>query len=553
MAQKTIEIADKPTLDLVKSGIDQIIAGGISGGGGIAPSNMIKFNAVGANGCVKLYITEPSDTIIENQLLCTISGVKIMRKDTDFPNTENAGIEIIDIPRSDFNKYSTEPYIDDGLINGNTYYYSAFPYSDSGNYNRNPMNRVKATCKMCTIYGFTYDGDLADPDTKIDVPASIRGFDLDNYGYENAKMNFGDSFNWGSWSKEVFFMPKSCMLDRTTLKPAYYLNEDNEALKEDVTASDYKNSSSTLDAMMEWGQNDQIIYMSTIPNESGEGGSILFSDEKLDDTFLDYPFRDVNGNQTKHFYTAKYFGSSDGARMRSLSGMSNYVNNTAQVEVNLARANNTNGNICYDTLTVAQWILINNLLILMAGNTNTQATYGYGRCASSNSSAIAPGTMDGKGMFWGTNDQTSGVKVFGMENWWGNIWRRIRGYINANGTIKIKFTLSNFDGSTTTDYNFDGSNYITISGATPSGTNGGYTNKVKFIQYGFIPVTASGSDSTHLCDGLWFDNGQNNYAFVGGDWYGGLRVGAFCVALDAAASRTGANFGSSLSCTPLAA
>ena len=43
----------------------------------------------------------------------------------------------------------------------------------------------------------------------------------------------------------------------------------------------------------------------------------------------------------------------------------------------------------------------------MAKNMNTQAVFGTGRCASSG--AIGNGTMNGKGMFWGSQDQTSGV------------------------------------------------------------------------------------------------------------------------------------------------
>lgn len=54
---------------------------------------------------------------------------------------------------------------------------------------------------------------------------------------------------------------------------------------------------------------------------------------------------------------------------------------------------------------------------MMARSTECQTAFGYGRCNSSNS--IAPGTMNSKGMFWGSNDKTSGVKVFGMENVWG--------------------------------------------------------------------------------------------------------------------------------------
>ena len=76
--------------------------------GGIPPANMVKFNAAAGNGEVKLYITPPNDTIIDGQLICTVAGVKIMRKDTEYPNTEAACVEVLDLPREDFELYKTE-------------------------------------------------------------------------------------------------------------------------------------------------------------------------------------------------------------------------------------------------------------------------------------------------------------------------------------------------------------------------------------------------------------------------------------------------------------
>ena len=161
--------------------------------------------------------------------------------------------------------------------------------------------------------------------------------------------------------------------------------------------------------------------------------------------------------------------------------------------------------------------------------------------------------MNTKGLFWGSTDETSGVKVFGMENWWGNLWRRTAGYINANGTQKVKLTRGTKDGTTVADYNTDGSGYLSISGATPAGTSGGYISTMKTMPYGRIPVTASGSGTTFEADAMWFNNGQNNYALFGGRWDSALRCGGFYVNLNRAASTTDSDFGAALSCKPLAA
>ena len=151
------------------------------------------------------------------------------------------------------------------------------------------------------------------------------------------------------------------------------------------------------------------------------------------------------------------------------------------------------------TEVLADRLLLQDLLVMMARSTECQTAFGYGRCKSSNSNAIAPGTMNTKGMFWGSNDQTSGVKVFGMENVWGNLWRRTAGWINANGTQKVKLTRGTHDGSTVTDYNTDGNGYKTIANATPAGSSGGYISSMKTEAFGRLPVTASGSSSSNGC------------------------------------------------------
>ena len=161
--------------------------------------------------------------------------------------------------------------------------------------------------------------------------------------------------------------------------------------------------------------------------------------------------------------------------------------------------------------------------------------------------------MDKKGLFYGKNDNVSGVKVLGFEMPWGNIWKSILGWINASGTQKVKMTHGPEDGSTAAGYNTTGADYVTIDGATPSGTNGGYISVYTAGDFGLIPITASGSATTYLCDSLWFNNSQTDFALVGGDSNDGAPCGAFCSGLSGAAGRAPWNFGAALSYKPLAA
>lgn len=507
--------------------------------GGIEPSNMLTFNAKSyydienSAGRVRLQIELPKDTTINGQQLCTVSGAIIRKSSEGYPKDEFDGELLADI-KENGDLYDTD------VVIGNTYYYSAFPYTGQGVYNRSVKNRASVKVQTYT-YFFGYDLALStqSPDTRVSYPDEV-----DNHDYAPAAMNFTNGvFGYGSWPSVAGekFMPRPCMLGYDG-KVKEYLNENNYAKKTDGTNSNVANKAFRGNAMMEWPK----IYT----HREVVDGVYKFrcSDIPLGEDWDCWSNYDIEDNVIDHFYTPIYFGSNVSGRLRSISGQTNYVSNTAQTEVSLAMEN---GEDWYIEEAVDRF-LIQDLLVMMAKSTETQTKFGYGRCASGNTSAIGQGTMNTKGLFWGSTDQTSGVKVFGMENWWGNIWRRMAGWINANGTQKIKITRGRHDGSTIDGYNFDGSGYIAISGATPAGTSGGYISKTKDTKWGRIPYQASGSSTTYEADGLWFNNGQVDYAIVGGSWADALLVGAFSVHLTHAPSYANAAIGAALSCKPLA-
>ena len=92
-----------------------------------------------------------------------------------------------------------------------------------------------------------------------------------------------------------------------------------------------------------------------------------------------------------------------------------------------------------------------------------------------------------------------------------------------------------------------------IANATPAGSSGGYISSMKTEAFGRLPVNASGSSSTYEADGMWYNNSQVNYAYVGGRWDGALLVGPFSADLYTAASISHSSDGAALSCKPLAA
>ena len=155
--------------------------------------------------------------------------------------------------------------------------------------------------------------------------------------------------------------------------------------------------------------------------------------------------------------------------------------------------------------------------------------------------------MNGKGLFWGENAGTAGVKVFGMENYYGNQWRRTVGLILANGIAKVKLSPSTKDGSKATNYNTDGTGYIEIPNSTPSGTNGGYIKDMLYTALGMFPTSITGSSSTYYPEGCWFNNEIIAFALFGGDLGAGRLCGAFFVLLNNGAGGAWWYLGASLS------
>ena len=410
------------------------------------------------------------------------------------------------------------------------------------------------------VYAFQIDTSVSNPATAVTPFDSPYG--CDNLNFTPAHMDFSTGkFDYGSWTGEEFFSPKPCVLnyDGTV---AYYLDPDDYTKKADGTSATIGTSC----------PGNVMVEFPTIWFKRWRVNNInycVISNKKLDKDFKAYAHMDINGGVADKIYISAYDGSYISGKLRSISGISanntgkistsNYICNfrTRQQEVDLAKANNVRTD-CegWNVWHKAERDMVNDLLILLGMSLNTQAVFGRGRdtgySSTTSTGVVATGSMNTKGLFWGENAGAAGVKVFGIENWWGNLWKNLLGWINDNGQQKIKMTFGREDGSLVRGYNFTGEGYIPISGAIPSGTSGGYVNKWEYSEYGMIPYQVSGSESTYLCDGLWFDNARVDYALVGGASSDGVRCGAFCLALSALASVAGWHGGAALSFKSLA-
>jgi hypothetical protein len=299
--------------------------------------------------------------------------------------------------------------------------------------------------------------------------------------------------------------------------------------------------------MMEWGNGTDIIWWKIEPDKGNPNSASLYvANYQADKDFKNLNFIDINGNEKAHFYTPIYNGSLDSNnKLRSISGQTVIKSKTVSQEMTYARANGTG----YEIEQYVDRLLINILLIIMGKSTDTQDVFGRGMSenASAENILLKTGTMDSKGLFWGENAGKAGVKVFGMENYYGNQWRKTAGLILNNGIVKVKLSPSIKDGSKATNYNTDGTGYIEIPNSTPSGTSGGYIKDMLYTALGMFPTSITGSSSTYYSDSCWFDIAIIAFALFGGALNLGRFCGALSVSLALVADSVSWRFGASLS------
>ena len=487
--------------------------------GGIEPSNMIRFSCVWKYvNQTYLYLILPKDTVVDGQTLCTVAGV-IIRKRTDrYPTDEFDGDLVADLKLDGGSSYSL--HVDDP--DGGTCFYSAFPYSTQGVYNRNKANRCSSSGPRGYLYGFDLDLNDVDPLSRVSYPS-----DVDNTYYDDAFMNSRTgSLNYGHWANTpgVDFMPRPCVIYPSgTVKE--YLNPNDYSKTVDGDDSSVATSANGINAMMEW---PKIYTHREVVNNVYK---FRCSDTKLGDDWECWCNYDINGNEIDHFYTGIYIGTKDGNDvLRSISGSTHTTFTTTDAIITAAKANGSG----WYTDVVCDRLLIQDLLVMMSKSTDGQSNFGGGYVTNTTN-----GTMNDKGLFAtilssGDDPIAGKCKVFGMENWWSPYYRYIGGWVCDKGTMKVKINIGSEE-------------YTHVANSTPSGTTGGYISKTVTVPFGRFPVEASGSATTYECDSLVFDNQYSYPAYAQASIPSGYNCGPFAVTFANATSIC-----SSLSYKPLA-
>lgn len=477
---------------------------------GIPPQDMAALSVTAGDGMAKLKFTEPADTYIEGQRICSVKGVKIVMKKDGYPVDETDGTLLLD--NTEYGKYSENAFVIEGLENDREYYICAFPYSDSGLVNRAAglrvynddyavKNRAKVTPKAYILYGYKRTKADNNPATRIVATDMAVGMGKATLNTTTGAMDLKE------WARSWFVTGNKPVMLKYNGTVDYELNPDDYTKKADGTQSDIANTTYEGNAMALF----PTCWVKRWQDETYEYFQVC--NIQLSDEFKAYAHQREDGSIMEWFARSIYDGANVSNRIRSISGLTPCNTVAGNTQLSYAQANGE----LWDSDTWSRVALIWDLLRLMALNDDVQAAYGYGYYTgmSQASHLKAAGTGNTKGQFYGTHSNDV-VKVFHLENFWGNIWKLMQGLVyNTTGRYGVKMCRP---------YNNSGSGYVAMSfGMT--GTSGGYQSTHNMSEYGLLPTTVSGSDSTYIPDGAWFNTTQQNFARFGSAGGSGLLVG----------------------------
>ena len=380
-------------------------------------------------------------------------------------------------------------------------------------------------------YGFKRSASDSNPATRIT-------YLYDAVGLTPAKMG-AESFEYGDWG-DIWFVKGNypCMLKPDGTE-AYKLDPDDYAKRADTGAeSDITKTDGDLNAMAAFPTIWIKRYM------EGKDECVVFCAQQYDSSYHAYAHTDKDGTVKPVCYHAIFEGFQDeGQKLRSLSGVHPW-NTTGgfDKERTAAQKNGTD----WEIRTWSFNTMVADMCTLIAKSDNSQACFGQGHTqgGSKAEDLMDTGSLNVKGQFWGdTAGTASAMKVFHMENYWGDRWDRLAGLIQYGGSYHVKMTPE--DGG----YNATGAGYTTF----PAGLGvvtaqaAGWQHETYTSDLGTLPVgVANGTDHTYTCDNLWWNTGITAIALAGGNCNLGACCGARCVTVNGDAGWSSWDIGASL-------
>lgn len=462
-----------------------------STGSGVKPLNVVNPSLSIGNGKITVLWGDPENTTIDGTVMAEWQGTKLVYKVGAYPTNVNDGVLAVDNQVKD--QYKTNGFTINNLTNGETYYFALFPYSTDGVVNTNQENRLSGSPQAYRVMTVVIDTTNSDPSACI------------TYADDATSMTAGSD----AWDE--FFGHYPCLFKNGA--EVGKLNRNNFAQFENGTSADIT-SGNAGDVMIAF---PKLGYKITT---SGNNMTVSMTDNPSAEGYC--YLAHTRGTTVKDvFYLGAYKGYTSSSKLRSLSGKTPTVDTTIGNFRTQAQANGSG----YDQSAFNQLVFRQCMYLLKYKNLDSQTAVGYGY-ANGNSASIATGGTNAKGMDYGETTGKLQMKLFGLEDFWGNVWEFIDG-IFSDSSYNILTATENF--------NDTGSGYTNQGASGFSSNTGGYMSKVQGTsEMGFVIKGTSGSETTYYCDyGYLY---ASRLACFGGLWNNGASAGAFRLLVDRSAS-----------------
>lgn len=471
------------------------------GGFGIPTSPCTNIVVVAGNGQATLTWTDPPQSE-------TIYGVDIVWKNTTVrykagsPPTSATDGTVATIETT-HNQYQSNALTIDNLTNGTTYYISVFPKSESGAINTEATQIVECTPKSFSTWTVKIDQSNSNPLTCCTYADSAVG------------MTKGSS----EW--DDIFGYKPCIMKDGVVQG--YLNPNDFTKYENGTPAPITDIN--YDVMIEFPRMGLDI------STSGEVITIKLTNAKNDSNFQ-YLAHKRGNVQKDYFYLGAYLATGSSNKLGSNSEFAPLVNTSLTDFINYAH-NRGSG---YEIMAFYQWTYVQALYVMKYGNLNSQVALGRGYTRGSSNQIT--GTTNTLGMCYGNPDSgTDRMKLFGLEDLWGNAYQSISGLYSSNRNLLT--TTDNFG----VDTSVSSWEYNVSSGVTSDVV--GYISKSQGTNNGgFVIKVENGSSTTYYSDYSYLI--AFRFAVVGGFWNDGDHAGVFYCEVATSASGSRNNVGSRL-------
>ena len=267
------------------------------------------------------------------------------------------------------------------------------------------------------VYGVRIDTTDSNPETCCEYTDGAAGAVPASGG--------NGAFNGGSWLYRFPFNKiKPCLFKDGAV--VGYLNPDNFAQFENGTDADIESGDA----------GDVMIEIPKFYYKIGRNGNYV--EVKIANAlmagFTDYAFS-YKGESKDKFYIGAYLGYKDSNnKLRSLTGKTVTGNITIGAARTAAQANGAG----YEQLSFNKLTALQVLYVVMFKNLNSQAALGQGYTSASNFRDT--GATDEKGMTYGTNTAASAddtVKFLGIEDFYGNLYQWVDGYVSGNNIVLV--------------------------------------------------------------------------------------------------------------------